>query len=103
MKRRNFIQLSSITGVGLSLSARGLLIACGDVVNVEQSAAYKKLIFELLQDWCDGLIQTQIIKPSDRSVHGLFDCPACDTIHARVMDSVYPFFYMAKETGQKNI
>ncbi|MEN8857337.1 MAG: hypothetical protein ABF260_04660 [Flavobacteriaceae bacterium] len=101
MKRRDFIQLSTITGLGLSLSATGLLTACGKTLSEEQSPAYKKLVFDLLKDWCDGMINTQIIKPSDPKLHGAFDCPACETVHARVMDSVYPFFYMAKATGDK--
>ena len=92
MKRRDFIQLSTATSLGLSLYATGVLTACGNALNEEQSVAYKKLIFALLQDWCNGMLQVQIIKPSDPTLHGLFDCPACTTIHARVMDADYPFF-----------
>lgn len=101
MKRREFIELSTFTGLGLSLSATSLLSSCTQSFSNEYSAEYKKLVFDLLKDWCDGMIRTQIIKPSDSKVHGLFDCPACDHLHARVMDAVYPFFYMAKATGDK--
>ncbi|TNJ44962.1 hypothetical protein KFZ70_12195 [Tamlana fucoidanivorans] len=101
MKRRDFIQLSTITGVGLSLSATSLLSSCTNEIKEFHSPEYRKLVFDLLKEWCDGMIKTQIIKPSDPKVHGLFDCPACDTVHARVMDAVYPFFYMAKATGDK--
>ena len=101
MTRKDFIQLSSITGLGISLFTTGLLTACSPVSNIEPSAKYKTLIYNLLKDWCDGMINTQIMKPSDPKVHGLLDCPACDSIHARVMDSVYPFFYMAKATGEQ--
>ncbi len=101
MKRRDFIQLSTITGVGLSLSFSGLFNSCNDVLKQEHSQEYKKLVFDLLKDWCDGMIKTQIINPNATEEHGVFDCPACETIHARVIDSVYPFFYMAKVTGEK--
>ncbi|GGD27380.1 hypothetical protein [Hyunsoonleella pacifica] len=99
MKRRDFIQLSTLTSLGLSLSASGILDSCKSAP-IEHSQEYKKLVFDLLKDWCDGMIKTQIINPSAPKVHGLFDCPACDTVHARVMDAVYPFFYMAKATGE---
>lgn len=101
MKRRDFIQLSTITGIGLSLSVTSLLNSCTKEVQGFHSPEYRTLVFDLLKDWCDGMIKTQIIKPSDPKVHGLMDCPACDTVHARVMDAVYPFFYMAKATGDK--
>ncbi|TXG39545.1 hypothetical protein [Seonamhaeicola maritimus] len=101
MKRRNFIQLSTITGVGLSLSGSSFLYSCGIGKNEFHSSEYRTLVFNLLKDWCDGMIKTQIIKPSDPKVHGLFDCPACEHLHARVMDAVYPFFYMARATGDK--
>ena len=99
MKRRDFIQLSTFTGIGLALPATSLFASCVQTLNKEQSSEYKTLLYDLLKDWCDGMIKTQIIKPSDKKVHGVFDCPACEQIHARVMDAVYPFFYMAKETG----
>ncbi|GAA4815027.1 hypothetical protein [Litoribaculum gwangyangense] len=101
MKRRDFIQLSTITGVGLSLSAKSFLSSCASGVKEFHSSEYRTLVFNLLKDWCDGMIKTQIIKPSDPKMHGLLDCPACQTVHARIMDAVYPFFYMAKATGDK--
>jgi len=101
MKRRDFIQLTTITSVGLSLSATSFLTSCASEVKEFHSSEYRTLVFNLLKDWCDGMIKTQIIKPSDPKIHGLLDCPACETVHARIMDAVYPFFYMAKATGDK--
>lgn len=100
MKRRDFIQLSTLAGLGVSLSAYGLLSSCVKGANGNHSPEYKKLVFDLLKEWCDGMIKTQIINPSDPKTHGLFDCPACDHIHARSIDAVYPFFFMAKATGE---
>ncbi|MFC5624797.1 hypothetical protein [Algoriphagus winogradskyi] len=99
MKRREFIHTTALTGIGLSLPFANLF-AKGDPVTFH-SEEYRDLVFSLLKDWCDGMIKVQIINPSDPKVHGLLDCPACETIHGRVSDAVYPFFYMAEATGEK--
>ncbi|MBD5779518.1 hypothetical protein IEN85_08430 [Pelagicoccus sp. NFK12] len=57
------------------------------------------MIESLLQRWCDGMIGVQIDAPSDPSRHGAIDCPACGRIHGRCMDAVYPFFSLAKSSG----
>ena len=99
MKRREFIHTTALTGIGLSLPFANIF-AKGDPVTFH-SEEYRDLVFSLLKDWCDGMIKVQIINPSDPKVHGLLDCPACETIHGRVSDAVYPFFYMAEATGEK--
>ncbi len=99
MQRRNFIQLSALAGIGLSLPLSALLSGC-NAAEVH-SAEFKKLTFNLLKDWCDGMIKFQVINPADPKVHGLLKCPACDVVHARCFDAVYPFLYMAKATGNK--
>ncbi len=101
MERRDFIKFSTFAGMGLSLAPLAMFSSCNRGQALPHSAEFKKLCYDLLKDWCDGLIKTQIIKPSDPTVHGAFDCPACEHIHARVMDAVYPFFYMAQSTGDK--
>ncbi|MBK1876469.1 hypothetical protein [Pelagicoccus mobilis] len=55
---------------------------------------------ELLKTWCDGMISTQIHEPEDPTRHGALYCPACQSIHGRCMDAVYPLLHMAKSTGQ---
>ncbi len=57
------------------------------------------MIQELLQRWCDGMIRVQIDSPDTPSQHGALGCPACGKIHGRCMDAVYPFFHMAKASG----
>ncbi|WP_136482904.1 hypothetical protein [Cognatitamlana onchidii] len=100
MKRRDFIQLSTITGVGLSLSATSLLSSCNNEIKEFHSPEYRKLVFDLLKAWCDGMIKIQIINPSDPAMHGQFKCPT-GWVHGRVIDAVYPFFCMAKITGEQ--
>lgn len=101
VKRRDFIRLTTLAGVGLTLTSTKAISSCTPNKSNAHSLEYKALIFELLKEWCDGMIKTQIVAPSDTAVHGMFNCPACNHIHARVMDAVYPFFYMAKTTGEK--
>ena len=99
MKRRNFIQLSTIAGVGLSFPMTGFLNACSN--HPEHSLEFKNLIKGLLKDWSDGMLKVQINNPSNLEEHGALGCPSCAHIHGRCMDAVYPFLYMADITGEK--
>ncbi|OHX64493.1 hypothetical protein [Flammeovirga pacifica] len=102
MKRRDFLLNSTLVGVGLSLPFGSLLTSCssGHSKNKE-GVNFKDFSFNLLKKWCDGMIDIQVNNPADPTVHGLMECPACDVIHARLQDAVYPMFYMAKETGEE--
>ena len=99
MKRRNFIQLSTFAGVGLTLPLTGMLNACTN--HPEHSLEFKNLTSELLKDWCDGMLKVQINNPSNLEEHGALGCPSCSHIHGRCMDAVYPFLYMADVSGDK--
>ena len=99
MQRRNFIQLSTLAGVGLSLPMTGLLSSCSN--HPEHSIEFKNLISGLLKDWCDGMIKVQINNPSNLEKHGALGCASCSHIHGRCMDAVYPFLYMADKSGDK--
>ncbi len=63
------------------------------------SSEFKDLCADLLKEWCDGMIRHQIIDPDDPAMHGALACPACEHIHGRCMDAVYPFLHMADRTG----
>jgi hypothetical protein len=97
MNRKKFLQNSALGGLGLVMIP--WLTACTGDSHLSHSADYKKLVEGLLTDWCDGMIRVQVNKPEDATVHGMLVCPACDEIHARSMDAVYPFMYLAKTTG----
>ncbi|MBC3758672.1 hypothetical protein H7U19_09680 [Hyunsoonleella sp. SJ7] len=99
MKRRNFIQLSTLAGAGLSLPMAGLLNACES--HPEHSLEFKNLITSLLKDWSDGMLKVQINNPSNLEEHGALGCPSCSHIHGRCMDAVYPFLFMADKTGDE--
>lgn len=98
MKRRDFIQFSALTGVGLSLPIAGFLNSCEN--HPEHSIEFRILISGLLKDWSDGMLKVQINNPSDPEIHGALGCPSCSHIHGRCMDAVYPFLYMADMTGE---
>ncbi|MCV9386635.1 hypothetical protein [Reichenbachiella ulvae] len=101
MNRREFVQSSAIVGLGVSLPLSSLLGCVSGNARIPHSNEYRELVFNLLKDWCDGMIKTQINNPSDPTTHGLMVCPGDDTIHARLQDAIYPFFCMAKATGEK--
>ena len=99
MKRRNFLHLSALAGVGLSLPMSGFLNACTS--HPEHSLEFKNLISGLLKDWSNGMLKVQVNNPSNVDEHGALSCPSCDHIHGRCMDAVYPFLYMADKTGDQ--
>ena len=99
MKRRSFLQVSALASLGLSLPIYGNLSSC--LNHSEHSSEFKALISNLLEDWCEGMINVQIHNPSNLEEHGALSCPSCAHIHGRCMDAVYPFLYMADITGDK--
>lgn len=82
--------------LGLSLHP---LRAAGGPGPAAGDDSFDSLSRDLLRDWCDGMPAVQIHDPSDPAKHGALGCPACDFIHGRCMDAVYPFLHMAKVTG----
>lgn len=99
MERRDFLKMSSIAALGLTLAPR--LLSASDKVGGVHSPEFRKLSFDLLKDWVDGMMKIQIIKPEDPTVHGMLVCPSCDIVHTRLMDAIHPFLYMAKATGDQ--
>ena len=56
-------------------------------------------MIELLKEWCDALIQHQLIH-SSKNIDGGFICPGCGIMHGRAADAIYPLMYMADKTGE---
>jgi hypothetical protein len=48
----------------------------------------------ILKTWCDGLLAHQVAS------HGGLACPACEMIHGRSFDALYPLLHVAHETGE---
>ena len=47
------------------------------------------------------MIRDQVNNENDPITHGTLYCHACQTVHGRANDAVYPFMYMADATGEK--
>ena len=62
----------------------------------------KTVAFELLQTWCDSLLELQISGTGQSTLDGALLCPACHTIHGRCGELVYPLLTLAKHTGKEN-
>jgi len=62
----------------------------------------KKAYFELLKQWCDALMALQIKGTGDKALDGAIICPACQIIHGRCHDAIYPLMYLADVTGDEN-
>ncbi len=99
MERRIFIRNVSLGGLLISSPFYSYLSGCKSLEsNPDQ---FHELTSSLLADWCDGMLQQQIMNPEDLKEHGALGCPSCSFIHGRCMDAVYPFMYMADITGNK--
>ena len=101
MKRRNFLQLALLTSAGASLPFSTLLTSCKNKGQSVSEETFKPFFFNLLKEWCDGMLALQIINPNNPKLHGSLACPSCNKVHGRCMDAVFPFFYMADVTGEK--
>lgn len=55
--------------------------------------------FSLLRQWCDELIRLQLHGTGRPELDGAIICPACQIIHGRCHDAVYPLMYLADVTG----
>jgi len=95
--RRRFLHTIATSCVALTLPP---FRADGNAAAAGKDGSFDELSRELLRDWCDGMLAVRIHAPSDPAKHGALGCPACDFIHGRCMDAVYPFLHMAKVTGQ---
>ena len=80
--------------------------ACKNTNSKESPAVLKESEFEtmvlnLLTTWSDAMLRDQIYAPENQEIHGALYCYACEKIHGRCMDAVYPFMYMADKTGDE--
>ncbi|WP_163397449.1 hypothetical protein [Flavobacterium fluviatile] len=103
MKRRSFVQLSVLGSLSLMLPLYSCKAASisqeGNLV--EDLSPFENNTFQLLTTWCDAMIWDQVNNPNDKVTHGALYCHACEKIHGRCQESVYPFLYMADKTGDK--
>lgn len=101
MQRRDFTQLSFLASMGVLVP----LNACdskkkGSSPSKTNDSSFMELSFDLLSTWSAAMLATQINEPENPELHGALFCKACNRIHGRCMDAVYPFLYMANATGE---
>ncbi len=104
MDRRGFLYTMALSSAGLGLGGTSLLSGCRSYVGEGSYGSYDALTKSLLKDWCDGMIAHQVNDPSNPKLHGVLQCPACESrgiIHGRCHDAVYPFMHMAHVTGEQ--
>jgi len=58
-------------------------------------------MFDLLKEWCDALVEHQLIHSSE-NIDGGMICPGCAIMHGRAADAIYPLLYMANKTGESH-
>ena len=96
MNRRDFTGTISLLSAGLALADGAMSAQPGN-----GESDYERLAAALLKEWCDAMLRLQINDPGNPELHGMLDCPACDVIHGRCWDAMYPFMHMAKVTGHQ--
>lgn len=97
--RRDFLKTLSLGSAGALLSSPSLLALPQAPGGEDAQDAFKSLCQKLLEDWSGALLRLQILAPGDSTRHGAIACPACDFIHGRGFEAVYPFMRMARTTG----
>lgn len=103
MKRRVFIRSSALVSIGMVMP----MYSCGfekgkrEVWSESGMTAFEKQTFNLLKIWCDAMIRDQVDDKSNPVHDGALYCYACEVVHGRANEAVYPLMYMADATGEQ--
>jgi len=89
--RREFVKTAA---VGLSAIPFSNTLA---LVSTDGADLYK-VADQLTRQWCKALLALQVTDKADTDNYGGIFCPADKTVHGRVGDAIYPFFYLAEQT-----
>ena len=95
------MQLSTIGGVGLMLPIYSCFNNNRKGINLVNMTKFEKQSFNLLKTWCDAMIRDQVNNSNDPVTNGSLYCHACQVVHGRCNDAIYPFMYMADATGEQ--
>ena len=91
ISRRKFIKTSIAGSLGLGIGLN--TIGCNIQGVNENTSELHLLAKNLLYDWMEGLVGW--IKQ-----HPDMMCPACNLVHGRCGDAIYPLLYMAHHNGE---
>ncbi|MFC1764936.1 hypothetical protein ACFL6U_23055 [Planctomycetota bacterium] len=96
--RREFI---AKTGV-VAFSAHAMPSLASTTKLAPDSALSNVLLYKrLLTQWCEAMVNLQVMDTSDPKRRGGIACPACGRIHGRNWETLCPFMYMADTTGDE--
>ncbi len=56
-------------------------------------------VLGLLHDWCDAILGLQLDMPDRPELDGGILCPACQIVHGRCQETLYPLLALARRTG----
>ncbi len=98
VSRRKFLKLGTAGSAGLMMTSSSF---AGGFSPVNTFGGNVLLVesYQLLKDWCEGLLSLQINRPGMTGLHGGFLCPSCAMVHGRNADVIFPLLYMASKTG----
>ncbi|MDN3547770.1 twin-arginine translocation signal domain-containing protein [Mucilaginibacter aquaedulcis] len=94
--RRSFIKTTAIGTAGLICASP---FADGFALTpLPASTDLYALSEQLLKQWAKGLLDLQVLDKANTNNYGGIYCPANKTVHGRVGDAIYPFYYLAEKT-----
>ncbi|MBR3968746.1 MAG: hypothetical protein IKJ93_04075 [Clostridia bacterium] len=62
---------------------------------------FKNQVYNLMKNWCDELLKTQLSMP-DPLLDGAILCPGCAVVHGRCADMVLPLVLLYSQTGSEH-
>lgn len=101
MKRRTFLNLTTFASMGIMLPIYSCNSKHSKKMNLSNMTDFEKKSLNLLKTWCDAMIRDQIEDKGKPEWDGALYCHACEDVHGRSNDAVYPFMYMADATGDQ--
>lgn len=100
MRRRTFLG-NSLTAASSLLFLPAVWQCTGPDSQFSDHEQIHKLAIKLLEQWCQGLVAHQTLKPGDPVTHGGIFSPGDDAYLGRSADAILPLLWMAKHTGDK--
>lgn len=94
LSRRKFIATTAIGLTAIPFAKNFALVPAG----IDNDLYL--LSDQLTQQWGNALLDLQVTDKADAKNYGGLFCPADKTVHGRIGDAIYPFFYLAHKTKE---
>ena len=91
--RRNFLKISAFAGAAVYSGFN--LAGCNHKLAENQTNNLYILSNNLLQEWGERLLELQVKTGNSSPELGGIMCPACNRVHGRMGDAIYPFLFLA--------